>query len=153
VYWYFVRWEKQRITLRMLDVLRRQVRQAEGRDAQPSAGVIDFQGVMAADTAGRNTRGYDAGKQVAGRKRFIVTDTLGLLITVTVCAASVQDRDGAKGALLSLYLTAPRCRFIFADAGFAGRLLDWAATTLRTTVGVVRKPVDQKGFACCPAGG
>jgi transposase len=52
--------------------------------------------------------------------------------------------------LLGLYLTSPRCRFIFADAGFAGRLVDWAATTLRTTLSIVRKPADQKGFAVLP---
>jgi transposase len=150
VYWYFVRWEKQRVTLRMLDMLRQQVRQVEGRDADPSAGIIDSQSVKAADTVGRDTRGYDAGKKVAGRKRFIVTDTLGLLITVTVCAASVQDRDGAKGTLLGLYLASPNCRFVFADAGFAGRLVDWAAQTLRTTIDIVRKPADQKGFAVLP---
>jgi transposase len=150
VYWYFVRWEKQRVTLRMLDMLRQQVRQVEGRDTDPSAGIIDSQSVKAADTVGRDTRGYDAGKKVAGRKRFIVTDTLGLLITVTVCAASVQDRDGAKGTLLGLYLASPNCRFVFADAGFAGRLVDWAAQTLRTTLDIVRKPADQKGFAVLP---
>jgi transposase len=75
---------------------------------------------------------------------------LGLLITVTVVAASVQDRDGAKGTLLGLYLTAPSCRFVFADAGFAGRLVDWAAQTLRTTISIVRKPADQKGFVLLP---
>ncbi|WP_433475383.1 IS5 family transposase [Spirillospora sp. CA-142024] len=148
VYWYFVRWEKQRVTLRMLDALRQQVRQVEGRDADPSAGIIDSQSVKAADTVG--PRGYDAGKKVPGRKRFIVTDTLGLLITVTVCAAGVQDRDGAKGTLLGLYLASPTCRFVFADAGFAGRLVDWAAQTLRTTIHIVRKPADQKGFAVLP---
>jgi transposase len=87
---------------------------------------------------------------VAGRKRFIITDTLGLLITMTVCAASVQDRDGAKGALLGLFLTSPTCRFVFADAGYAGRLLDWAASTVATTVSVVGKPADQKGFVVLP---
>lgn len=150
VYWYFVRWEQQRVTLRLLDVLRRQVRQGEGRDADPSAGIIDSQSVKAADTVGRDTRGYDAGKKVPGRKRFIVTDTLGLLITVTVCAASVQDRDGAKGTLPGLYPTSPTCRFVSADAGFAGRLVGRAAQTLHTTIDIVRKPADQKGFAVLP---
>lgn len=150
VYWYFVRWEKQRVTLRMLDALRQQVRQVDGRDRQPSAGIIDSQSVKAADTVGRATRGYDAGKKVAGRKRFIITDTLGLLLTVTVCTASIQDRDGAKTALFGVYLTAPRCRFIFADAGFSGRLVDWAHDVLATTLDIVRKPVGQKGFAVLP---
>ena len=62
----------------------------------------------------------------------------------------MQDRDGAKGALLGLYLAAPNCRFVFADAGFAGRLVEWAARTLRTTISIVRKPADQRGFAPLP---
>ena len=94
--------------------------------------------------------GYDAGKKVNGRKRFIVTDTMGSLITVMVCAASVQDRDGAKSALLGTYLSAVRCRFVFADAGFAGRLVEWAARVLGIVVHIVRKPPDQKGFSVLP---
>ncbi|WP_372442592.1 IS5 family transposase [Actinomadura nitritigenes] len=150
VYWYFVRWEKRRVTLRMLDVLPAAGRHVDGRGGQPTAGIIDSQSVKGADTVGRDTRGYDAGKKINGRKRFIVTDTLGLLLTVTVCAASVQDRDGAKTALLGAYLTAPACRFVFADAGFAGRLVDWAHDVLATTISTVRKPPDQKGFAVLP---
>jgi hypothetical protein len=80
-----------------------------------------------------------------GRKRFIVTDTLGLLIVVVVMAASGQDRDGAKATLLSAYLVSP-VRFVLADGGFAGKLVAWAATILRTTLHIVRKPKDQQGF-------
>jgi transposase len=149
VYWYFVRWEEQQVTDTMLQVLRRRVRRREGRDEEPSAGIIDAQSVKGADTVGRDTRGYDAGKKVNGRKRFIVTDTLGLLLVVMVCAASVQDRDGAKTTLLSLYLVTP-VRFVFADGGFAGRLLDWAQQILRTTIELVRKPHGQQGFAVIP---
>jgi len=94
--------------------------------------------------------GYDAGKKVNGRKRFIMTDTMGLLITVMVCAASVQDRDGAKSMLLGTYLSSRRCRFVFADAGFAGRLVEWALTVLGIVVHIVRKPEGQKGFTVLP---
>lgn len=150
VYWYFVRWEKQRVTLKLLDTLRQQIRVADGREPEPSAGIIDSQSVKGADTVGADTRGYDAGKKINGRKRFIVTDTLGLLITVTVCAAGVQDRDGAKGTLLGLVLTTPGCRLVFADAGFAGRLVEWAQRALRVIVEIVRKPAGQKGFQVQP---
>jgi transposase len=126
--------------------LREQVRLAQGRDAEPSAGIIDSQSVKGADTIGRDTRGYDAGKKINGRKRFIITDTLGLLILVSVVAASVQDRDGAKTALLSMFLTTP-IRFVFADGGFAGKLVAWASRVLRTILHVVRKPEGQQGFA------
>ena len=57
VYWYFARWETQRVTLRMLDALREQVRLGDGRDADPSAGIIDSQSVKGADTVGRASRG------------------------------------------------------------------------------------------------
>ncbi|WP_442965846.1 transposase [Pseudonocardia sp. HH130630-07] len=122
---------------------------AEGRDPEPSAGIIDSQSVKGSDTVGTQSRGYDAGKKVNGRKRFIVTDTLGLLLTVMVCSAGRQDRDGAKTALLGAYL-ATAVRFIFADAGFAGRLVDWAQTFLRTTIEIVRKPAGQRGFVVIP---
>jgi hypothetical protein len=87
---------------------------------------------------GCDTCGYDAGKKINGRKRFVITDTLGLLIVVSVVAASVQDRDGAKTTLLNMFLTTP-IRFVFADGGFAGKLIDSAARVLHTTLHVVRK--------------
>ncbi len=149
VYWYFNRWEQAKASEKMLPVVRGQLRVQEGRDPEPSAGLIDSQSVKGADTVGADTRGYDAGKKVNGRKRFIVTDTLGLLLTVVVLTAGVQDRDGAKPVLLETYLRT-RVRFLFADGGFAGRLLDWAQTLLRTTLHIVRKPAGQRGFAVIP---
>jgi transposase len=149
VYWHFTRWENTGVTEAILTALRTRVRTAAGRDPAPSAGIIDSQSVKGADTVGRDSRGYDAGKKINGRKRFIVTDTLGLLLVVIVCAASVQDRDGAKTTLLSLYLATP-VRFVFADGGFAGQLVDWTSRILRTTLHIVRKPAGQKGFAVIP---
>ena len=75
-----------------------------------------------------------------------MTGTLGLLLVVAVMAASVQDRDGAKTTLLGMHLTGP-VRFVFADAGFAGRLVEWAAQILSATLRIVRKPDRQRGFA------
>ncbi len=152
VYWYFNQWEQQKVTEKILPVVRGQLRIAEGRDPEPSAGIIDSQSVKGADTVGQDSRGYDAGKKTGGRKRFIVTDTLGLLLTTMVCSASVQDRDGAKPILLNLYLRT-RVRFVYADAGFAGRLLDWAATILQTTIEIIRKPPEQRGFTVLHEGG
>jgi transposase len=149
VYWYFNRWEQAKATEKILPVVRAQLRVQEGRNPEPSAGLIDSQSVKGADTVGRESRGYDAGKKINGRKRFIVTDTLGLLLTVVVLTAGVQDRDGAKPVLLDTRLRT-RVRFIFADGAFAGRLLDWAQTILATTLHIVRKPAGQRGFAIIP---
>src|SRR4051795_9823383 len=142
-------WQQPKVTETILPVVREQLRVQEGRDPEPSAVLIDSQSVKGADTVGRETRGYDAGKKVNGRKRFITTDTLGLLLCVVVCSAGVQDRDGAKSVLLDTRLRT-RVRFLFADGGFAGRLLDWAQTILSTTLQIVRKPAGQQGFAVIP---
>ncbi|WP_306371674.1 IS5 family transposase [Nocardiopsis sp. CC223A] len=149
VYWHFTRWKEAGVTDRITAALRRQVRSAAGREEEPSAGIIDSQSVKGADTVPRATRGYDAAKRINGRKRFIVTDTLGLLLVVCVMAASVQDRDGAKTTLLSLYLATP-VRFVFADAGFAGALVAWTHRLLSTTLHIVRKDPAQVGFAVIP---
>jgi transposase len=149
VYGHFRQFNDRGTTERILDELREQVRVAEGRAPEPTAGIIDSHSVKGADTVGRDSRGYDAGKKINGRKRFIVTDTLGLLVVVCVMAASWQDRDGAKTALLSTYLATP-IRHMFADQGFAGKVIDWAAARLRMTLEIVRKPADQRGFAVHP---
>jgi transposase len=149
VYWHFARWEEQGVTEQILAVLRQRLRRAQGRAPEPSAAVMDTQSVKGADTVGRGSRGYDAGKRINGRKRFIMTDTLGLLLAVMVCPADVQDRAGATTLLLGLYL-ACGCRVVFADAGFAGRLVDWAWDVLGIRVRIVGKPAGQRGFQVHP---
>lgn len=74
VYWYLNQWGQAKTTEKILPVVRTRLRLQEGRNAEPSAGLIDSQTVKGADTVGRDTRGYDAGKKTNSRKRFIVTD-------------------------------------------------------------------------------
>ncbi|MFD8216817.1 transposase [Streptomyces sp. NPDC059697] len=89
------------------DALRDRVGVADGRSVEPSAGLIHSQSVRTADTVPVSTRGFDTVKKVKGRKRFIVTDTLGLPLSVHVVAASIHDRDGAKRSLLWTRLNHP----------------------------------------------
>jgi transposase len=99
VYKRFAAWEKVGASQRLLDALRDRVRLAEGRVSAPSAAVVDSQSVRAAETVGRTTRGWDGGKRIAGRKRHIVVDTMGLLLAVLVTPASTQDRVAARSLL------------------------------------------------------
>lgn len=96
VYWYFTRWHDDGTVERVHDVLRGRVREADSRNVEPSAGLIDSQSVRTADAVPAVTRGVDAGKRIKGSTRFLVTDPLGLLGTVHAVAAGVQDRDIAR---------------------------------------------------------
>src|SRR5207302_11390762 len=107
--------------------------------------VIDSQSINAAESVGRASRGYDAGKKINGRKRHIAVDTIGLLLTVLITAAGVQDRDGAKPLLWNLRKAFPSIRLTWADSGYAGKLITWAKTKLkpRLTVKVVKHTEQQ----------
>lgn len=91
-----------------------------------------------------------AGKKVNGRKRHIAVDTLGLLLCVIVTGASVQDRDGARPLLEKLAASCRRVRLVWADGGYAGRLVGWAADTLNLALTVVKRSDDTKGFTVLP---
>jgi len=146
VYHYFKTWNRDGTLSRMHNALRERVRIAEGRQADPSAGLVDSQSLRGAETVGRSSRGYDAGKRVNGRKRHIVVDTCGLLLAVLVTGAQVQDRNAARLLLHALRTCFPTIRLVWADSGYAGTLLDWAQTTLSLTVQIVAKLADQVGF-------
>lgn len=150
VYNYFAAWEATGVTQRILDSLRERVRLREGRTAQPSAAIIDSQSVKAAETVGVTSRGYDAGKKINGRKRHIAVDTLGLLLCVLVTAASVQDRDGARPLLRLLAAACHRVRLVWADGGYAGKLLDWAKDTVQIAITIVKRSDDVRGFQVLP---
>jgi transposase len=130
--------------------LRAKVRRSAGRQAEPSAAIIDSQSLRAAETVGVDTRGFDAGKKVPGRKRHVIVDCLGLLLVVMVTAASVQDRDGARPALACLRELFERIVLVWADGGYAGALVDWAKEKLRITLEIVKRSDDVCGFVVLP---
>jgi transposase len=150
IYDIFRRWAKTGVWQHVHDALRDLVRLHAGRDPLPTAAIIDSQTVRGADTVPTASAGYDAGKKTKGRKRHIATDTLGLLLTVVVTAASLQDRDGAHRLLLDLRARFSTISHVWADGGYAGRLLTWAKTVLSLTVEVVKHTDKITGFAVLP---
>lgn len=150
VYGFFTRWRDDGTWRRVHDILRDQVRVLEGRDPSPTAAVIDSQSVKGAETVGAARRGYDAGKKINGVKRHIAVDTLGLLLVVMVTGAGVQDRDGAFRLLSLLRERFWTIRLVWADGGYAGRLVTWAAKVIRLSVTIVKRSDDTTGFTVLP---
>jgi transposase len=146
---YFYRWRDIGLWRSINHTLLMAVREAAGREASPSAGVIDSQSVKTTESGG--PRGYDAGKKIKGRKRHIVTDTQGFLVGAVVHTADVQDRDGAPDVLASIRHSFPWLRHVFADGGYAGDKLRKALTKIgKWTIEIIKRSDHAKGFEILP---
>ncbi len=118
VHRYHVQWSKDGTWKRAGERLIEMVREKEGRDPDPSAGVVDARSVRGAATVTSPTRGYDAGKKISGRKTFGIVDTMGLLIAVVVMVASVSDNAGGTCVMHKARMRSGRLKKIFCDSGF-----------------------------------
>ncbi|WP_373430527.1 IS5 family transposase [Streptomyces sp. B3I8] len=150
VYAFFRRWREHGLITEFPDRLRGRVHEREGREAEPTAGIIDAQSVKAAALVPSVSRGCDGGKKVGGRKRHIVTDTLGLLLVAAVTAANIGDRDAATGLLGRLRRLHRGITLVRADGGYTGGLVDWCRDKLALTLEIVKRTDDMTGFVVLP---
>ncbi|WNG60631.1 transposase [Archangium gephyra] len=98
------------------------MRKKAGHKQEPTASVLDSQSVKTTEEA--ETKGYDAGKKVKGRKRHLLVDTLGLVLLVWMSTADVQDRDAAQAVLPLAAHEYPSLQKTWADGAYQGQLLE-----------------------------
>jgi putative transposase len=138
VYAQFRRWQAAGLFEKLYDELRGLWRTREHRAPEPTAGVLDAQSVKTSPQGG--PKGFDAGKKVKGRKRHLVTDTLGLLLVVVVTVAGLQDRDAAELVAGDAKRKVPTLAKLYVDNGYAGKCQDQIRRAHGMDVEVVRHP-------------
>jgi putative transposase len=148
VYTYFARWRDDGTWQRIHDTLRADVRRRAGRHKHPTAGCLDSQSVKTTQVPG--VRGYDKGKNIMGRKRHVLVDTLGLLLAVVVTAASTSDAAGARLLCRQLGGASKKLRKVWVDGTYRGRLMRWVAEQLWFRLEPVLRRDDQRGFRVLP---
>jgi putative transposase len=148
VYHYFRLWRNTGLWKRIHDTLRALLRKKIGRHKHPTAGCLDSQSVKTTSRGGE--RGYDKGKNVNGRKRHVLVDTLGLVLVVVVTAASVCDPAGARLLFKRWGGSCKKLRRIWVDGTYRGTLVEWAKIHLRALVQPVLRFEDQQGFVVLP---
>lgn len=150
IYAFFRRWRDDDLVREFHDRLRGRVREEAGKNPEPTAGVIDSQSVKADAVVGSDSRGYDGGKQINGRKRHAVVDTLGLLLAVTVTGADVGGRTAAQVLLHQVADAHHLLELVWADGGYTGSLVAYCLATFALVVSIVKRSDHQQGFVVLP---
>ena len=148
VNYYFRKWTQDATLEKINTALRRKIRIADGRESEPSAAIIDSQSVKSTESGG--DVGIDGSKNIKGKKRHILVDTLGLLLIVLVTSASTSDTAAGETLLSKIRTTFARLKLVWADQGYKQGLVDWVQRMCDFVLEIVAKDKDQKGFVVQP---
>jgi putative transposase len=147
VYWWFRRFVRRLLFRTILDLALMVDREHAGREASPSGGVLDSQTVKAPFA---ETRGFDGGKKIVGRKRHISVDTDGRPLMVNLTTADISDSAGAQTILEGIRKRWPWLKHLFADGAYDRTNLMDKAAFLDFVIEIVRRSDAQAGFAVIP---
>ncbi|MCP2353184.1 transposase [Nonomuraea thailandensis] len=145
VYSYYAAWRDEGIFAQLNYDLTGLARAKEGREAEPTAAVIDTQTIKTSTNPPTATQGTDAAKKIVGRKRSVATDALGLLLAVVVCAASVSENQAGIQVLDQAKAAHPALAVTWVDTGFKNQFAEHAAT-LGVNAEVVHRDPETRGF-------
>ncbi len=148
VYHYFRAWRIDGTWERLNTILRERERSRQGRDPQPSGCIMDSQSARTTSVGG--IRGYDGGKKLSGRKRHLLVDTLGLVLTATVHAADIQDRAAVPQVLQGVKDVFGRLAHIWLDQGYTGAGKAWIEQELGWSVEIVKHAPRPRGMWVFP---
>ena len=150
VYHIFRKWTLDHTWEALNAQLRAHVRKSHGKRSRPTAAILDSQSVKSDAHGG--AVGYDAAKQIKGRKRHLLVDTLGLVLGILVTPASTPERDGAQALLTRVLGWFTWLRLLWVDGGYSGELFAQWVKGLRPklAVEVVKRSDDVKGFVVLP---
>src|SRR5215213_6226926 len=150
VYYHFRRFRLNGLWSLILKVVHAAQRKRVGKDPQPTAAIMDSQSVKTVEESAHPS-GYDAHKNLKGRKRHLLVDTLGLPLLVYLTSADVQDRLGAQCLLAGLKPFVPRLKKIWADGAYTGEnLAGWLEEQGEWELQIVERSADTEGFAVLP---
>ena len=138
VYYYFSSWKKKGIWEDIHELLVEKVRALNGKNEEPTVGIIDAQSVKNTLVSSED-KGFDAGKKIKGIKRHIIVDTLGMILAVVIQAASVQDRDGATGVIEKMTGSWKKIIKIFADGGYRGELIKKVKKQFKIELEIIKR--------------
>ena len=150
VYYHFRRFRSSGLWFLILKAVRAAERKRVGKDPQPTAAIMDSQSVKTIEESAHPS-GYDAHKNVKGRKRHLLVDTLGLVLSVYVTSADVQDRVGARCLLAGLKPLLPHLKKIWADGAYTGeKLAGWLEERGGWKLEIAERDREARGFEVLP---